>query len=70
MELGTSFYVKLVAGIVGICFAGLLGFLLFDRLVYRYGIIGGTAVIVGVLLVVAYFYDRRHERSYDDEAEA
>lgn len=70
MELGKSFYVKLVAGIVGICLAGLLGFIVFDRLVYRYGLIVGTAIIVGILLLVAYFYDRRHERSYDDGAEA
>ncbi len=70
MELGKSFYVKLVAGIVGICLAGLLGFILFDRLVYRYGLIAGTAIIVGILLLVAYYYDRKHQRSYDDEADA
>ena len=28
MELGKSFHVKLVAGIVGICLVGLLGFIL------------------------------------------
>ncbi len=70
MELGKSFYVKLVAAIVGICVAGLLGFLLFNRLVYRYGFIAGTAIVVGILLLVAYYYDRKHERSYDDETEA
>ncbi len=70
MELGKSFYVKLVAGIVGICLVGLLGFILFDRLVYRYGLIVGTAIIIGILLLVAYYYDRKHVRSYDDEADA
>lgn len=69
MELGKSFYVKLVAGIFAIGLVALLGFLLFDRLVYRYGLIGGTAVIVGILLLIAYFYDRKHERSYDDEGD-
>ena len=70
MGLGKSFYVKLVAAIVGIGVAALLGFLVFDRLVYRYGLIAGTAVILGVLLVIAYFYDRSHTRDYDDEEPA
>ncbi len=70
MDLGKSFYAKLVAAIFGIGLVALLGFLLFDRLVYRYGLIGGTAIILGILLLIAYFYDRKHQRTYDDEADS
>ena len=70
MELGKSFYLKVVAAIVGIGVAGLLGFLLFNRLIYRFGVIGGMAVIVGILLLVAHHYDRKHQRSYEDEADS
>lgn len=67
MELGKSFYAKLVAGIFAIGILALLGFLLFERAVYRYGLIGGTVIVVGILLLIAYFYDRKHTRSYDAE---
>ena len=52
MELGKSFYAKLVAGIFVIGIGLFLGFLLFDRAVYRFGIIGGTALVVGILLLI------------------
>jgi Mn2+/Fe2+ NRAMP family transporter len=70
MELGRSFYVKMVAAIVGLALACLLGFLVFNRLIYRYGFIGGTAIVVGILLLIAHFYDRKHVRAYEDEAES
>jgi integral membrane sensor domain MASE1 len=67
MELGKSFYAKLVAGIFAIGILAFLGFVLFERAVYRYGIIGGTVIVVGILLLIAYFYDRKHARTYDEE---
>ncbi len=50
MGLGTSFYVKLVAAIIGIGLAAFLGFVLLDRLVYRYGFIAAMVVVAGILL--------------------
>ena len=70
MELGKSFYAKLVAGIFVIGLGLFLGFILFERAVYRYGIIGGTLLVVGILLLIAYFYDRKHARSYDEDDDA
>jgi len=58
---------KLVAGIIGIGLAALFGFLLFSRAVYRYGLIGGTVIVVGILLLVAAYYDRKHQRDYEDD---
>ena len=67
MELGKSFYAKLVAGIFVIGIGLFVGFVLFDRAVYRFGIIGGTAIVVGILLLIAYFYDRKHARTCEDD---
>ena len=67
MALGKSFYAKLAAGIFAIGILAFLGLLLFERAVYRYGIIGGTIIVVGILLLIAYFYDRKHARTYDEE---
>ena len=46
---------------------GLVGFVLFDRLAYRFGIIGAFLVSFGILLLIAYFYDRKKQREYDDD---
>jgi len=70
MELGKSFYAKLVAVIFVIGIGLFLGFVLFDRAVYRFGIIGGTVIVVGILLLIAYFYDRKHAKSYEDDDDA
>jgi hypothetical protein len=64
--LGKGFYFKMVAAIIGIGIAGLIGFLLFDRWVYRYGFIGAFAIAAGILLFIAWMYDRRHARPYDE----
>jgi uncharacterized membrane protein HdeD (DUF308 family) len=70
MELGKSFYAKMVAGIFVIGIGLFLGFLLFDRAVYRFGIIGGTVLVVGILLLIAYVYDRKQAKSYEDDDDA
>jgi hypothetical protein len=62
MELGTRFYVKLVAAIVGIGLAVFLGFLLLDRFVYRYGFIAAMVVLAGILLAIGTITDRKQER--------
>ena len=70
MELGKSFYAKLVAGIFAIGIVAFLGFILFERAAYRFGIIGGAIIVVGILLLIAYFYDRKHTRTYNEEDDA
>jgi hypothetical protein len=62
MGLGTSFYVKLVAAIIGIGLAAFLAFLLLDRLVYRYGFIAAMVVVAGILLAIGYVTDRKQEQ--------
>lgn len=70
MDLGKSFYFKLV----GICIAcgllALVGFLIFNRLVYRFGMIGGLVIIAGILMLVAWRYDKKQQHRYDDGDEA
>ena len=44
----------------------LIGFLLFDRWVYRYGLIGAFAIVAAILLFVGWMYDKKHARPYDE----
>jgi len=68
MGLGTSFYVRLVAVILGFGLAAFLGFLLLDRVAYRYGFIAAMAVVAGILLLIGYVTDRKQERRDEERA--
>jgi len=66
MDLGKSFYVKLIGGIFLLGVAAFVGFLVFSRLVYQLGLIAGVAIVVGILLAIAAVYDKRKAREYED----
>jgi hypothetical protein len=65
--LGFRFY----AGMFGVVIAGavvfVILFLIFDWAVYTWGIFGAFVAIAAVLLLIAWFYDRRKVRQYEDE---
>jgi hypothetical protein len=44
----------------------MLLFLLVDAAWYRWGGLGALLFFSGILLVYAYFYDRRHAKAYTD----
>ncbi len=61
---------KFWAGMFGIVIAAGVGafilLLLFSRAVYAWGFFGAFLALSVVLIIIAWFYDRRHTRSYDD----
>jgi hypothetical protein len=65
-SLGWGFW----GSVFGVCLAiGVGGFLLFwfvGAAWYRWGFFGGLLVLGGVLLIVAWIYDRRATRVYDE----
>ena len=67
-ELGKGFWWRTVGIVVGLGVLGMIGFLIFDRLIYRFGAIGALVIIFGILMVIAYRADRKQQRAYDNEA--
>ena len=65
-ELGKRFWWKTVGIVIGLGLLGLVGFLVMNRLVYRFGVIGGLVVIFGILMVVMYRHDKKEQHKYDD----
>ena len=65
-ELGKRFWWKTVGIVIGLGLLGLGGFLVMNRLVYRFGVIGGLVVIFGILMVVMYRHDKKEQHKYDD----
>ena len=58
--LGTRFYLKLAGGLVAIGIVLLIGLLIFWRALYAWGLFGAFVALAVILIVAAWFYDRRH----------
>jgi hypothetical protein len=65
-ELGKRFWWKTAGIVIGLGLLGLVGFLIMNRLVYRFGVIGGLVVIFGILMVIMYRHDKKEQHKYDD----
>ena len=57
----------MIAAVIGLGVLTLLAFLVFDRMVYRFGALGALIVLFGILLIFTYITDRRAQRRYDAE---
>ncbi len=57
--LGTRFYLKLGAGLLGIGILVFLGFLIFWRALYAWGFFGAFALLAAVAIVLGWIQDRR-----------
>jgi len=68
--MGAKFWIGFMAAIVGLGIAALLIFLLIDAAWYRWGFLGGCLALAVVLLVIAWFMDRRTARRYEEDVEA
>jgi hypothetical protein len=66
VELGKGFWWRTVGIVIGLGVLGLLGFLIFNRLIWRFGAIGALVVVFGILMVFAYRSDRKKQHQYDD----
>jgi ABC-type phosphate/phosphonate transport system permease subunit len=65
-ELGARFWFKLMGLVIAFGIGALLLFLLVDAAWYRWGILGAMLFFFVVVLAFGYFYDRRHEKAYED----
>ena len=66
MDMGKGFWWKTVGAIIGLGILGLLAFLVFNGLVYRFGALGGLIVVFGILMAIAYRSDRKRQHEYED----
>ena len=58
-----------LAGMVVLIGVGtLIGFLIFDRAVYRFGIFGALVLFAAALLIFGWVYDRRLDEKYPDNS--
>jgi hypothetical protein len=62
-ELGTRFFLKLGAGILGVGILVLIGLLVFWRALYAWGFFGAFALLAAIAIVSGWIYDRRNPRS-------
>ncbi len=63
--IGKTYWWKMVGIVVGLGVLGLLGFVIFDRLAYRFGIVGAFLVSFGILMAIAYRHDKKKQSEYD-----
>jgi hypothetical protein len=66
VDLGKGFWWKTVGLVIGLGVLGLLGFLVFNGLVWRFGAFGALVIIFGILMLVAYRSDRKKQHRYDE----
>jgi hypothetical protein len=65
-EMGKRFWWKTVGIVIGLGVVGLAGFLLMNRLVYRFGVIGALIGMFGILMLFMYRHDKKEQHKYDD----
>ena len=63
--LGAKFWLTLIGGIIAVCVGGFLLFVFISSAWARWGAIAALAVTMGLILVVAWFIDRRSARKYE-----
>ncbi len=67
--LGRGFWLKLIGICIALAVGVLVLFLVFNRLIYRFGAIGALVVVAAVLIGVAYVFDKRKLREYERNPE-
>jgi undecaprenyl pyrophosphate phosphatase UppP len=66
VEVGKGFWLRMVGIVIGLAVLGLLGFLIFNRVIYRFGAIGALVIVFGILMVFAYRADQKKVHEYED----
>jgi oligopeptide/dipeptide ABC transporter ATP-binding protein len=62
-----NFWWKWVGIVLGLGVLGLIGWLVVNRLIYRFGVIVALALIFAIIGALSYRADRQKRRDYDDE---
>lgn len=65
MDVERKFWWKSAGIIVGLGVLGLIGFLIFNRLAYRLGMVAAFIIVFLILMAVAYRSDRKKQREYE-----
>ena len=65
-EMGKRFWWKTIGIVVGLGVLGLLSFLIFNRVIYRFGALGALVLVFGILIVFSYRADHKKVQEYED----
>ena len=65
--LGKRFWLRTAGFVIGLGLLGLLGFLIFNRLIYRFGAIAALVIIFVILMLIAHHSDSKAAKKYADE---
>jgi hypothetical protein len=65
--LGGKFWLWVIGVSLAVGIGGLLLFLLVGAAWYRWGFLGAMIFFGALLLLIAWIWDKRHEKTYDDE---
>ena len=63
--LGAKFWGGLIGIVIIAGIGGMILFLLFSRAVYAWGFLGAFLVLALILIIIAWFYDRRKAKEYE-----
>ncbi|MSO95344.1 MAG: hypothetical protein EXQ81_06065 [Thermoleophilia bacterium] len=66
MELGKGFWLRTCGTVIGIGVLCLIGLVIFDRLIYRFGAIAALVIVFAILMAIAYRADRKKAHRYDE----
>jgi hypothetical protein len=67
--LGNRFWLRMVGLIIAFGIATMVGFLIVNRLAYRFGLIGALVFVFGILILISWRHDKKVEREQEQEAE-
>lgn len=66
MELGWGFWLKLMGGVILIGLALWVVLLVLDLAYAAWGAFGAMVFFIGVIVLVAYIYDKRQQATWDE----
>ncbi len=66
-DLGNRFWLKLIGLIIGFGIATMIGFLIVNRLAYRFGMIGALVIIFGILILISWRHDKKAAREFEED---
>jgi len=65
-SVGWNFWLKLMGGVIVVGLAVWLILLLAGAALFAWGALGAMAFFIAVILLIAYFYDKRQQASWDE----
>ena len=66
MELGWGFWLKLMGGVILVGLALWVVLLVLDLAYAAWGAFGAMVFFIGVIVLVAYIYDKRQQATWDE----